>query len=548
MPEIKPKILIVTGGLLTSQEKSLWQVSQKLALQRRNAMTPWLDLRVKLQLAEPLAAMALEKLRPSYLAGVRARKVRQYLKGPDQGETRSLTEVTLATLVHQAGFLYETAEIGEIFSNPGRIRRLLNDCEVVFLSSTYLHDLSELEPLARALKRPGNRLVLGGALTGVIAADWQGLAEIDLVTIGYGELLMDSLTDWIKSGYREPIPPPTGRLLKKEKSLFLFSGVPGTLDLDFLPTPDWGATGRMIYYESVRGCPYRCNFCNYPYLFDDRKFRYKSARRMADEWEIYVKTTGVEYITCLDSLFTMPRLRLTEFCRLLIERDIRVKWICYARADDLLDESLVELLVQAGCHQVQIGVESGDDTLLENMNKSCNVEANRRALLNCRKIGLTTVISLIVGFPGETTASLENTYRFLLESPPDFYFLATFSARVQGIPLLEPEPRKRFGLEVNHNLYSMAPYWKHDSMSCADVIDHVRALDKRLMQNKVSLNATLFFRRLPDFHPDLREDLLEFQFRVATGHPVAKRVFDGLNRRAGRRLREDVESAFGAGE
>jgi radical SAM superfamily enzyme YgiQ (UPF0313 family) len=300
----------------------------------------------------------------------------------------------------------------------------------------------------------------------------------------------------------------------------------------------------MIYYESVRGCPYRCNFCNYPYLFDDVVFRTKSARKMADDWCHYVDSLGVEYITCLDSLFTIPRERLSEFCRLLIERRVRVKWICYARADDLADEQTVALMKEAGAHQVQIGIESGDPQLLDNMNKACTVEANRQALLNCRRHGLTSVVSLIVGFPGETAASLERTYRFLEGSPPDFYFLATFSTRVAGVPLLQPENRARFSLEVMPNLYSMAPYWRHATMSCAEVGNHVRQLDRRLMANRVALNAALFYRGMLGYDVSQCDALLDYQRRVAEEHGLVRSIFDMAHRWVDVRLGRDVARHF----
>lgn len=173
-------------------------------------------------------------------------------------------------------------------------------------------------------------------------------AAMDVLAVGYGELLVPRLADWVRSGYQRLAPPPGGRLVERDQTLILHSGSPGDRDLDFLPTPDWALSARdrgrgyrMLYYESVRGCPYRCSFCNYPFLFDDTKFRYKSARKMADEWAAYVERLGVEYITALDSLFTMPRKRLMDFCHLLIARNTRVKWVCYARADDLQDLDVV---------------------------------------------------------------------------------------------------------------------------------------------------------------------------------------------------------------
>ncbi|MFL6193059.1 MAG: B12-binding domain-containing radical SAM protein [Thermoanaerobaculia bacterium] len=540
------RVLVATGGLITGRERSFLLAARKWWEQWRASDEAWLDFKVKLVMAEPLLAARLEALRPRG-AGLRA-----ILKSGEAPEPPSLTEVVLTTLLHQAGIPYDTLELDEVFSDPAGVDRKLAETDCVFLSSTYLHDLSEVEPLLRRLKRPHNRVVLGGALAGVIHDRWEGAPELDVMAIGYGERLIDSLAAWIRSGFRELAPPEGGRLLRKGTTDFLYSGVPSDLSLDGLPTPDWGLAMRdrgtrlpMIYYESVRGCPYRCSFCNYPYLFDDTKFRTKSAARIAEDWQRYAEL-GVEVITCLDSLFTMPRPRLRELCRLLIERDVKVQWICYARADDLADEETVILMKRAGARQVQIGIESGDARLLDNMDKACTVEANALALRNCRRHGLTTVVSLIVGFPGETAETLDRTYRFLAGNPPDFYFLATFSTRVAGVPLLRPENRQRFGLRVMENLRSMAPYWEHDTMSCAEVGNHVRMLDRRLMASRVSLNAALFYAHLPKFQPEERENLLELQRGAVLGHPLLARGFDFANRwvdrRLGRAVRENLQS------
>jgi radical SAM superfamily enzyme YgiQ (UPF0313 family) len=541
------KVLVVTGGLITSQETSLWQAARKCWSQHSRARHAWLDLKTKLTMAEPLIAKACEQMQLPWTAPPLHDAVQRYFADAEENSTPPLTEVVLATLLEKAGLPYECMSLDTLVTDPDRADRLLTESACVFLSTTYLHDLSELETVVQWLKRPHNRIVAGGALMGVLSGKWDGLPDVDVVAVGYGEVLVAALAAWLRSGCRELRAPEGGRLEQRAHSRFLYSGAPAGKSLDHLIAPDWALAQRgrphklrMIYYESVRGCPYRCNFCNYPYLFDDTVFRYKSARKMADDWRYYADTLGIEYITCLDSLFTVPRERLTEFCNLLIERRLRIKWVCYARADDLVDERTVTLMKAAGAHQVQIGIESGDEQLLENMNKACTVEANRRALANCRSCGLTSVVSLIVGFPGETRASLERTCRFLEETPPDFYFLATFSTRVAGIPLLQPENRRRFALEVMPNLYSMSPYWKHETMSCAEVGNHVREMDRRLMSNRVSLNATLFYAGMLNYDPAQRADLLEFQRRLAGNHWLVRLAFSLAHRWVDRRLRADM--------
>jgi radical SAM superfamily enzyme YgiQ (UPF0313 family) len=548
---VADKVLIVTGGLITSQETSLWQAARKCWAQFSAAKHAWLDVKVKLAMAEPLVAKGFELMQLPFRSATMRRAVRDYFARRADTNTPTLTEIVLATLLNQAGLPSERMKLDTLFADPARADQLLNETQCVFVSSTYLHDLSELGIIIQRVKRPHNRIVVGGALVGALKDQWQGMPGIDVVAVGYGELLIESLAEWVRSGYHELRPPPQGRQEQGQHSRFIYSGTPAGRSLDELITPDWALAQQdpaqrlnMIYYESVRGCPYRCNFCNYPFLFDDTVFRYKSAGKMAEDWAHYVDTLGVEYITCLDSLFTLPRERLLEFCRLLIERKVKVKWVCYARADDLADERTVALMKEAGAHQVQIGIESADPQLLENMNKNCTVEANRQALINCRRHGLTTVVSLIVGFPGETAASLERTYRFLEETPPDFYFLATFSTRVAGVPLLRPENRARFSLEVMANLYSMAPYWRHPTMSCADVGNHVRSLDYRLMRNRVSLNAALFYGGMLGFDASQRYELLEFQRRVAANHSVVRGLFNLMHRWVDRRLRRDVIEHF----
>jgi anaerobic magnesium-protoporphyrin IX monomethyl ester cyclase len=539
------KVLVVTGGLLNEKETSVLRAARKQLLQWRAAESAWLDLKIKVTMAEPMVmgraerGMGRRSLDPA---------VREYFSCASTAPVPELTEVVLTTLLAQEGMPYATASVDEVFANTPRFREALSQCGCVFLSATLLRDLSEILPLLALLKRPHNRIILGGALANLLADDWPGVPEVDLLAVGYGELLVPAIVAYIRSGFATLAPPASGSVEARQWTRIMRSGVPNSRDLDFLPTPDWAQSERdygrrfgMLYYESVRGCPYRCNFCNYPYLFDDTRFRYKSAQKIADDWQHYQEETGARYITCLDSLFTMPRARLTALCNELVKRRIDLKWICYARADDLAREDIVQMMVEAGAHQVQIGIESGVQQLLDNMDKRCTVDANHQALANCRKWGLTSVISLIVGFPGETAQTLDQTYRFMESTPPDFYFLATFSTRVASVPVLNAANRQRFGLHASQNPNTVAPYWAHDTMSCKDVGNHVRHLNQRLMENAVSLNAPMFYAGMLGYRFSQRDALLAFQQRAAKGHPWTRRVFDVVHRWVDSRLAEDID-------
>jgi anaerobic magnesium-protoporphyrin IX monomethyl ester cyclase len=533
------KVLVMTGGLVSGNETSTWSVGSRLVRQWLASEHAWLDLKIKLVFAEFLL-----------------RRPRAEVHAP---QTPDLTEVVLATLLQQAGMPYALATYDDLFAHPRRVRRLLEETDCVFVSTTFLRDLSELMPVVRMLKRPHNHVVVGGPLAGLLAERWgergQDAPEVEVLAPGYGEFLVPALAEWIRSGFRTLKAPAGGRLIDRGRTKVLYSGVPPSEDLDFLPTPDWALSERdrqrrykMIYYESVRGCPYRCSFCNYPYLFTDTRFRYKSAQRMAEEWEHYLARDEIDHIICLDSLFTVPRRRLTEFCRLLIERRLKVKWTCYARADDLAHEATAELMQSAGLNQAQIGLESGDQGQLDNMEKACTVESNGRAIDNCRKYGITSVVSLIVGFPGETAETLERTLEFLRRHPPDFFFLAPFSTRAAGVPVLNQANRSRFHLRTANHLNTGAPYWRHSTMSCAEVGGHTQRMYQRIMREGISLNAALFYEGLMNFRPEQREELLRRQRSLAQSSAIRSWVFARLHGFIDRRLATDVERQFAAQE
>ena len=537
------KVLIITGGLINAKENSFLSVLKKEILHTKSVKSAWLEYKIK--------AVAAEHIVTAQFARKKDKTVQNYFSYQQTHDPPELTEVVLMGLLHDENLAFEAISYNDIFASKEKTHRLLLECNTVFMSSTLLHDLSEMMPLVKMVKRPHNQIVVGGALAGSICHYWAGAPEVAVLAIGYGEMMMHALAEWIKSGFTSLIPPQRGRIIQKEHTAFLFSGVPETKNLDFLPTPNWQlaatyhqTTYETIYYESVRGCPYRCSFCNYPYLFDDQKFRIKSAVKMADDWSYYVQEMGVKYITCLDSLFTIPQKRLIEFCNLLIERDIRVKWICYARADDLADETITALMKKAGVHQVQIGIESGNQQQLDNMNKRCTIEANYKALENCRKHGITTIVSFVIGFPGETAATLEETFQFIKVAQPDFYFLATFSTRVDGVPVLNEVNRTRFKLRTMDNPFTFAPYWTHSTMCCSDVGNHVRWLNHQIMTSKSSLEGALFYGGIMHYRPQDRSALLDYQHHLATRYPVMTKLFDKTNRWIDKKLKADMARNF----
>ncbi|MEM7305510.1 MAG: radical SAM protein [Planctomycetota bacterium] len=544
-------VLVVTGSLISVKDRSLLQAARKQLANQRASSGAWWDLRIKLLAAPHVLALRRERRSRRFRRAPYREAVERYFADETFFDTPELTEVALATLLEREGLSFEVATISELFEDARRREELLARCGVVFLSTTLLRDLSELEPVAALLKRPDNRVVAGGALTGIVHAGLTSCPGVDVVAVGYGEHLVPALAEWIRGGVAELRAPAGGRVERRGELALLFGGPHASRSLDALPTPDWSLAERihgrsfgLVHYESVRGCPYRCSFCNYPFLFDDTVFRTKSASRIADEWAGYA-ARGVGYISCLDSLFTMPRARLIELCEALLTRGVEVRWLCYARADDLRDPEVCRLMRRAGCIQVQIGAESGNQDQLDNMNKRCLVEDNVVAVRNCRQAGIASFVSLILGFPGETPATIDDSLRFVAEARPDFCYVSPFTARVAHLPVFSPENRERFGLSTHGGDRASSPYWRHATMGCTDLAEHLARFQREMMVGRLSLDAGLFYQGMLRYRSAERAALLDFQRDAALRHRPLRATFDALGRWAQRRLERDVTRSLG---
>lgn len=533
-----PTVCVITGGLINVNEKSAWQALSKQIKQYRQSKHHWLETKIKVVSAEPVVLSRIQSKNETAKA---------YFSNPTES-IPDLTEIVLIDELSKQGLPFTTLKCDDVFQMKKTTVETIRAADILFISSTLLHDLSELNTILKPLERFEKRIVIGGALAGSLYKQWEGDPRVDILAIGYGEYLVPIIADWVKSGF-EKLDPGKGKVIpSKNKTKFLFSTLPDDKSLDFIDRPRWnglieGTSYTKIAYESVRGCPYRCSFCNYPYLFNDKVFRKKSAQKIADDWEAYANE-GVEHIVCLDSLFTLPKHRAEELCHLLIEREVKLNWTCYARADDLEDKDFVQLMYDAGARQFQIGVESGSQDVLDAMNKRCTVESNLLAIENCKEVGVTTVVSVIVGFPLETEQTIQKSLDFLEQARPDFHFLATFSVRVEDVPILSKQNKAKYGLKKYDNPYSLAPYWKHSTMSCGEVGNHVRKMNQYLAENRISLDGTLFYSHIDYYRPEMKSGLLDFQYKSYQNHKLIRSGFQLVNKFVDRKLEADLKRVF----
>lgn len=167
-----------------------------------------------------------------------------------------------------------------------------------------------------------------------------------------------------------------------------------------------------------RGCPHRCSYCVYPQTMFGRRFRHRSPESVLEELR-YIKETfpQVREIFIEDDTLTVSEPYCRKICRLIIDAGLGVVWTANSRAD--VSEETLRLMKAAGCRLLCIGVESGNQHILDNIKKKLTLEQVEQFVAAARKVGILVHACFMVGNPGETRRTMENTLAFAKRLRPD---------------------------------------------------------------------------------------------------------------------------------
>jgi radical SAM PhpK family P-methyltransferase len=209
------------------------------------------------------------------------------------------------------------------------------------------------------------------------------------------------------------------------------------------------------YYASVRtaiSCPMTCAFCTYPAWAG--KYNYATVDGIKYELDQLQNTGVVKTVFFMDDTLNMPLKRFKEILRMMISQKYDFSWHSYIRCQ-FLDEEALELMEKSKCEGVMLGIESANNSILENLNKKATVDQYYSAMDLLSRYDINTMTYILVGFPGETEETFEETMTFLKETKPDFFRpFVWFASPVTPIM----KRAKEFGIEGD------SYYWKHNTM------------------------------------------------------------------------------------
>lgn len=291
---------------------------------------------------------------------------------------------------------------------------------VVFDSTSYqiVDHLKALVTSLRAIKkvRPECLTILSGRDPTFFAEKMlRAIDELDIIVCGETEESIRELIQKLatKHNYQESLQNTAGLAYKdKMDNIVRTAERPVIENLDTLPHPAYHYLpvneNSVLTISTARGCPFSCSFCYRMF----RKVRAHEPAYIVDLIDQLHGKYGVSHFTFDDEITGTNVKWLEQFNDESKKLKWKVKFNCYGRAD-MVKEERVDLLKEAGCYQMRVGVESGSEKILEAMNKRSDREKIIRAIKKLHEHDIKTLCFVLLGYPPEDQNTIQETIDLL---------------------------------------------------------------------------------------------------------------------------------------
>jgi anaerobic magnesium-protoporphyrin IX monomethyl ester cyclase len=386
-------------------------------------------------------------------------------------------------------FMYEQARFQQLMSSKPPI---------VVISTTFMCDIGQITTVARAVKAlsPESIVIAGGI--GILKAYKQyvlyhqgyfdGFNEqefeqsnifmvstmdtsIDVFVIEEsGELTLVELMRNIRAG--TPYESTPNIAYYDNQGIVFTERVPEPYSFDRNPIA-WDEipediVGNEIPVRAGIGCPFKCGFCDFSSLHS--RVQLRSIDSLITELKLIQATFPGRPIFFSDDNLFISRKRTRQLCEAIVENKLEFKWRAFFRVDAVSEEN-VDLIAQSGCVNALLGVESGSNAILNNMEKRATRELALRAVILLNGQGINTISSIIIGYPGETNDTIDETIDLLNSYPAagdtiNQYCPFAFSMLPLS-PIASPPNRLKYGITGG------CGSWSHVSMNYEEGCDHL---------------------------------------------------------------------------
>ncbi|NVO12396.1 MAG: radical SAM protein [Bacteroidales bacterium] len=215
------------------------------------------------------------------------------------------------------------------------------------------------------------------------------------------------------------------------------------------------------WVRTSKSCAFQCSFCDSHIRLG--KYQSISVDSVEKELNAIKKTGKIKTIRFIDDTFNIPKKRFKEILKMMIRNKYNFKWNSFFRCQ-YAEREIIELMVESGCEAVHLGIESADPKILINMNKQSTIEEYEKGLQLLNEYKIISFASFIIGFPGETEKTVNETISFIENSKPTFYLLWPWFC-IPSTPI--------WGEKEKYNLTKTGFDWHHSTMSASQAMDYM---------------------------------------------------------------------------
>jgi anaerobic magnesium-protoporphyrin IX monomethyl ester cyclase len=275
---------------------------------------------------------------------------------------------------------------------------------------------------------PHSKICFGGWHPTLYPKETLELGCADYIVIGEGEMTFSELValhENKRHNFDEELGKIKGLGYKTQKGEMTLNASRKLMsNLDDLPFPAYdlvdtskysnllACTGHVVNIMTSRGCPQKCVFCD----LRRTSYRFRSPANIMEEVKFWADK-GTREFFIQDDNFTINRKRTLEFCRLLTDADLGIKYKISSRVD-YIDDELMHHLKKSGCYRIYFGVESGSQEVLDYLEKGITVEQIKKAFSLAQKYGIDRCAYIMIGAPLERREDINMTLRLVKDIKP----------------------------------------------------------------------------------------------------------------------------------
>jgi radical SAM superfamily enzyme YgiQ (UPF0313 family) len=280
-----------------------------------------------------------------------------------------------------------------------------------------------------------------------------------------------SLNEWMKQEDRAGLGGILGLAWRKDGEIVINPDRPFIPNLDDLPIPLHHLLpldkqrmpmlkGPFTFIVTSRGCPAGCKFC-IKHVSYQNSVRVRSPENVIEELKI-LADLGVHNIHMYADLFTVNRDHALGIAQGILDAGLDIKWTCNSRVD-FVDREMLQIMGKAGCWLISWGIESANEQILKNVRKGYRKEQAVQALIWAKEAGIKNWGYFIIGLPGETEETIQETIAYSKQLPLD---IALFH-------IAAPYPGTPFFYEVIENgWFRPGTKWEEVDMDQSTVLDY----------------------------------------------------------------------------